>query len=288
MIWDLRKNEQIIKLSDAQSRGRWRSVYWHPSVATQLWIASEADEAPAVQLWDLRYAHAPAKTLQLHSRGVLGLTGCAKDPDMMASCGKDNKLLCWNIDSEGEVLSEVPTNQWYSDIAWCPRNPALIAASSLDGNVSVYSLFGGSQQQVQTASKIADSFPNMEQLSQVEPFPQTTTESFHDLKKPPKWLKRPAGVAFGFGGKFATFDANTRQIKVSHLVTDEKLVERSEKLTSTVDETSCIEYCKDKADNAKNQHTRYIWHFLKAHFTENPSAELLNLLGRFFFFFIQK
>lgn len=41
--------------SDSQSRTRWRALAWHPSVATQLCIASEDDQAPVIQLWDLRY-----------------------------------------------------------------------------------------------------------------------------------------------------------------------------------------------------------------------------------------
>lgn len=61
VVWDLRKNEPIIKLSDTQSRVRFRALQWHPSIATQLWLASEDDQAPFVQLWDLRYATAPAK-----------------------------------------------------------------------------------------------------------------------------------------------------------------------------------------------------------------------------------
>lgn len=61
VIWDLRKNETIIKLSDTQSRVRFRALQWHPNIATQLWLASEDDQAPFVQLWDLRYATAPAK-----------------------------------------------------------------------------------------------------------------------------------------------------------------------------------------------------------------------------------
>lgn len=61
VVWDLRKNEPIIKLSDTQSRVRFRALQWHPSIATQLWLASEDDQAPFAQLWDLRYATAPAK-----------------------------------------------------------------------------------------------------------------------------------------------------------------------------------------------------------------------------------
>lgn len=40
VIWDLRKNEPIIKLTDTVSRIRWKVVAWHPEVATQLCLAS--------------------------------------------------------------------------------------------------------------------------------------------------------------------------------------------------------------------------------------------------------
>lgn len=201
VIWDLRKSQQIIKLSDTQSRVRWHAIEWHPEAATQVWLASEDDQAPVVQLWDLRYATAPAKTYQIHERGVLGMSWCLQDTDLMVSCGKDNRIYCWNPNTkipEGEILSEVATTaSWYSDVQFCPRNPALIASASLEGAVSIYSLHGGTHHLVQTANKIADSFPGMDQFAQ-EPIPQQATQVvYHDLTRAPKWMKRPCGVAFG-------------------------------------------------------------------------------------------
>lgn len=140
------------------------------------------------------------QTLKIHDRGILGLTWCLKDTDLMVSCGKDNKILCWNPNGEpgDECISEIATPlQWYSDVSWCPRNPALIASSSLDGAVSIYSLNGGVQHQVQTSNKIADSFPGMENFAQA-PAPQATTQiHYSDLKRPPKWMKCPVGAKFG-------------------------------------------------------------------------------------------
>lgn len=285
VIWDLRKNEPIIKLTDTQSRIRWRAVQWHPEVATQLWVASEEDQAPSVQLWDLRYATAPTKTFHIHQRGVLGLTWCPKDFDLVASCGKDNKIYCWNQNSEeqnGEILSELATtNQWNFDVAWCPRNPALIAGSSFDGNVTVYSINGGAHAQVQTVNKIADSFPGMDSIGHepVHPFGGQPQPTCNDLKRPPKWLKRPAGACFGFGGKLVTFNGTSRAITVNQVVTDHELVERSNRLEQVLAEGNFGEYCRQKADQTQDQHSRFLWYFLKANFEENPQAEMLNLLG---------
>ncbi|XP_062716424.1 protein transport protein Sec31A isoform X2 [Aedes albopictus] len=285
VIWDLRKNEPIIKLNDTQTRVRWRAVQWHPEVATQLWMASEEDQAPSIQLWDLRYATAPAKSFHIHQRGVLGLTWCQKDFDLVASCGKDNKIYCWNQNSEdpnGEILSELATtNQWNFDVAWCPRNPALIAGSSFDGNVTVYSIFGGVHQQVQTSNKIADSFPGMENIGH-EPAPQLaaqTQPTCNDLKRAPKWLKRPAGACFGFGGKLVTFNGNSRTVTVNQVITDLELVDRSNRLEKVLAEGTFVDYCRQKADQSNDQHSRFLWYFLKANFEEDPHAEMLNLLG---------
>lgn len=285
VIWDLRKNEPIIKLSDSQSRVRWRCVQWHPDVATQLWLASEDDQMPVIQLWDLRYATAPSKTLQVHSRGVLGMTLCPQDTSLMISCAKDNKIVCWNANSEdnqGEILADIAlTTQWYSDVSWCPQNPAIVAASSYDGIVSVYSLSGGVQQQIHTSNKILDSFPGMESMSQEH---QTNAlvnvQVYHDLARPPKWFKRPSGIDFGFGGKFVVFDSTSRTVQLKQLVTDENLVKQSSELESVLVQGNYGDYCRQKADESDDQHKRFIWYFLKAYFEENPTNEFLNLLGK--------
>lgn len=39
-------------------------------------------------------------------RGILSVAWCQRDPDLLLSCGKDNRILCWNPNSSvqtGEV-----------------------------------------------------------------------------------------------------------------------------------------------------------------------------------------
>ena len=67
VVWDLRKNESIIKISDSSRALRYKPVAWHPEVATQLCLASEDDHSPVIQIWDLRMASAPLKTLGIYS-----------------------------------------------------------------------------------------------------------------------------------------------------------------------------------------------------------------------------
>lgn len=110
-------------------------------------LKTEEDHSPVIQLWDLRFATSPLKTLENHQRGVLAISWCEHDSDLLVSCGKDDRILCWNPNSSqpnGEVLSEIAkTNQWSFDLVWSPRNPYLIASPNYDGHVAVYSLMGG-------------------------------------------------------------------------------------------------------------------------------------------------
>lgn len=41
-----------------------------------------------------------------HDKGVLSVSWCKQDPDLLLSCGKDNRTLLWNPQSS-EMLGEV-------------------------------------------------------------------------------------------------------------------------------------------------------------------------------------
>lgn len=271
VVWDLRKNEPIIKLTDATTRVRWKVVAWHPEVATQLCLASEEDSNPVVQLWDLRFATSPLKTFKGHTRGVLSLAWCNQDPDLLISSGKDNKILCWNPNSsnaEGEIVCEIPNSQqWIFEVNWCPRNPSLIVSSSCDGHTSIYSITGSPATQVQTNTKIADSFPGMGEAIP-EPHMQTQ-QPVVDLKKAPKWLRRPVGATFGFGGKMVTFGSDG--VKLLQVKGDESFLEQAQALGERLRTGNYSEICRGKEDP--------IWRYLEASFSSQPTFAIRALLG---------
>ncbi|XP_066594870.1 protein transport protein Sec31A isoform X2 [Prorops nasuta] len=292
VIWDLRKNAPIIKLTDANSKVRWKSVQWHPNVATQLCLASEDDLAPTIELWDLRFATSPLKLLQNHQRGVLSIAWNLHDPDLLISCAKDNRILCWNPNSDapnGEVICELAqTNQWNFDVSWCPRHPGLVVGSSFDGHAAVYSLLGGHQTaNIETSNKIVDSFPGMDPFTQPPPVVQAEVTPF--LTKAPKWLKRPFGAKFGFGGKLIIFEneakdsassgSSHRKVIISQVITQPDLVKQSNELESALKNQLFSEYCQEKIEKAANQHSQMLWSCINAYFGDNVSKDLLNLLG---------
>ncbi|XP_027548602.1 protein transport protein Sec31A isoform X10 [Neopelma chrysocephalum] len=300
-VWDLRKNEPIIKVSDHNNRMHCSGLAWHPDVATQMVLASEDDRLPVIQMWDLRFASSPLRVLESHTRGILAIAWSMADPELLLSCGKDAKILCSNPNT-GEVLYELPTNtQWCFDIQWCPRNPAVLSAASFDGRISVYSIMGGStdglrQKQV---DQLSSSFGNLDPFGTGQPLPplqlpqQAAPQSVVlPLKKPPKWIRRPMGASFSFGGKLVTFEnAKSQQqpgmeqqqqqhhVYVSQVVTEKEFLARSNQLQEAVQSEGFVSYCQKKIDMALADFEKNVWAFLKVNFEEDSRAKYLELLG---------
>ena len=243
-----------------------------------------------IQIWDLRLASSPLKTLEAHTKGVLNVAWCPQDSDLLLSCSKDNRILCWNPNSNqerGEVLCElVQSNQWSFDVKWCPRNPAVIAAPTFDNQVSVYSLMGGQQEIEQPSTKIADSFPGMENMTPVVSQARPKVQSVQ-LKQPPKWFRRPCGATFGFGGKLVTFEAAPKQsateprksvLKMCTVVTEQSLVDRSMRLETSLQNGNLTEFCEMKTTDTSQSKDQDVWRFIQANFDQDPRTKFLTLL----------
>ncbi|KAM9677851.1 protein transport protein Sec31A isoform 5-T5 [Trichechus inunguis] len=300
-VWDLRKNEPIIKVSDHNNRMHCSGLAWHPDVATQMVLASEDDRLPVIQMWDLRFATSPLRVLENHARGILAIAWSMADPELLLSCGKDAKILCSNPNT-GEVLYELPTStQWCFDIQWCPRNPAVLSAASFDGRISVYSIMGGStdglrQKQV---DKLSSSFGNLDPFGTGQPLPplqipqQTAQHSIVlPLKKPPKWIRRPVGASFSFGGKLVTFE-NVRMLSqqgaepqqqhhhvvISQVVTEKEFLSRSDQLQQVVQSQGFVSYCQKKIEASQTEFEKNVWSFLKVNFEDDSRGKYLELLG---------
>ncbi|XP_072352459.1 protein transport protein Sec31A isoform X7 [Scyliorhinus torazame] len=300
VVWDLRKNEPILKVSDHTNRMHCSGLAWHPDVATQMAVSSEDDRMPVIQMWDLRFATSPLRVLENHTRGILAIAWSLADSELLLSCGKDNRMLCWNPNT-AEVVYELPTaTQWCFDIQWCPRNPAVLSAAAFDGHISIYSLMGGNldAQRQRQVDNISSSFGNLDPFGtgQTLPplqLPQSVAQPsvVLPLKKPPKWIRRPVGATFAFGGKLVTFQ-NLKpqsqqqqqqevpfQVFVSQVVTESELLNRSNELQSTIHTGGFVEYCQSKVNAAQTDFERNVWGFLKVNFEIDHRNKYLELLG---------
>ncbi|XP_042642192.1 protein transport protein Sec31B isoform X2 [Tyto alba] len=299
VVWDLRKNEPIIKVSDHSNRMHCSGMAWHPEVATQLVLSSEDDRLPVIQIWDLRFATSPLSQLEGHTRGVLSVSWCQADPELLLSSAKDNRILCWNP-SMGEVVYELPIrSQWCFDVQWCPRNPSVFSAATFDGWINIYSVMGGNleAQQKTQADKISSSFNNLDPFGTGQILPPlqvpeqvVQTTLIPPLKKPPKWIRRPVGVSFAFGGKLISFGLNKvpgqqmqqtypHQVFISQVTTETEFLLRSRELQMALQSGNLLDYCQGKIQTAKLPFDENLWNFLKVNLEQESRTKLLKLLG---------
>ncbi|XP_044791310.2 protein transport protein Sec31B isoform X10 [Bubalus bubalis] len=293
VVWDLRKNEPIIKVSDHSNRMHCSGLAWHPDIATQLVLCSEDDRLPVIQLWDLRFASSPLKVLESHSRGILSVSWSQADAELLLSSAKDSQILCWNLGSS-EVVYKLPIlSSWCFDVQWCPRDPLVFSAASFDGWINLYSVMGRSWevQQMRQADKISSSFSKGQPLPPLQVPEQVAQASLiPPLKKPPKWMRRPAGVSFAFGGKLVTFGLPStpvhqvpqpclRLVFISQVTTEPELLTQSAELQEALGSGNLLNYCQNKIHQASVQSEKMLWQFLKVTLEKDSRMKFLKLLG---------
>ncbi|KAF8520885.1 hypothetical protein BU17DRAFT_46119 [Hysterangium stoloniferum] len=300
VVWDLRAKREIVALAysggastgggsihgGAMAMGGRRGmsdISWSPDNATRLVTASEDDNSPIVMSWDLRNARAPEKILTGHEKGVLSLSWCKQDPDLLLSCGKDNRVLCWNPQSS-EIIAELPpANNWAFQVQWCPRNPDLLATAFFDGTVGIHSL----QSTQDPSATAAVSEQTGADIFDTHNFGQSSQATL-SLSQPPKWLRRPASCSFGYGGRLVTVGnlptvQGRHQSGFVHLhteITEEAVVERAEKLLEAVDKQTLGEFAEEKTkETANKDEESESWKALLSLFRSNSREELITLFG---------
>ncbi|KAG7311949.1 hypothetical protein JYU34_001374 [Plutella xylostella] len=296
VVWDLRKNEPIMKLSDGNSRSTWRALAWHPEVATQVVLAGDT-----LQLWDLRLAASPLVTLEGHSAGVTSVSWCRQDAALLLSAGQDGQVLCWDprdTTPGGKLLTSIASGSGYCySVSWCPRAPALLASCSAEQHVALHSLLQPAPVENTSAnqSNIMDSFGGVDSFNQLPAVARAAPAPAPPaLPVAPAWLKCHTRAKFAFGGKLVTFGKNAQEegpqklVYVSQVVSDPSLLQRSEEVDAVICSSlsqdpaakqQLAEYCRARGDAATDQTERYVWFFLRASFLPNYRQEALNLLG---------
>lgn len=235
-------------------------------------------------LWDLRNVRAPERILSGHQKGVLSVSWCGQDSDLLLSCGKDNRTLVWNPQT-GEIVGELPpSNDWAFQTSWSPRNPDLLATASFDGHIGIHSLQTTSLPQ-ETAPPIAENVTDDDVFgalgAQEEP---DQTANVLSLQQTPKWLRRPVSATFGFGGLLASTSnlpgaSGKHQSGVVHLrqvVTEQSIIDRANALQETAgDKGKMATFCEGRTGDAKDT----AWKTLQTLFKADSREDLFALLG---------
>ncbi|KAF9547194.1 hypothetical protein CPC08DRAFT_675391 [Agrocybe pediades] len=303
VVWDLRGKREVVALAYGGGAGTlagtsgpgagmgvggrrgMSDIAWHPDNATRVVTASEDDSSPIIMVWDLRNARAPEKILTGHEKGVLSLSWCKQDADLLLSCGKDNRALCWNPQTS-EVIGELPSaDNWAFQVDWCPRNPDMLATAFFDGTIGIHSLQS-------TNEPAADSKAAAPRLDGADIFDapgfarsSSSQQGTLSLKQPPKWLRRPASSSFGFGGQLVTVSnltsaqgkAQSSVVHIRKVVTEDELVERAKKLQAAIANDDLKSFAEGKTEGETA--TGEGWAALLSLFKANSRNELVTLLG---------
>ncbi|KXS17539.1 hypothetical protein M427DRAFT_121937 [Gonapodya prolifera JEL478] len=277
VVWDLKNKRELMQLAHPGGRKAITGITWNPDVATQIITSSDDDLNPAIHLWDLRNARAPEKVLTGHNKGILSVAWCPRDTDLLVSCGKDNRTIVWNP-TKGEILGDLDfTENWPFDVQWCPRNPDLLATASFDGKIKVHSIQGTDEHQggpPKAAVTVND-----------DPFAVNNVHSESSvsfaLKQPPKWMRRPCSVAWGYGGKLVTIEKGVVSVKT--MTTELDFVRRASRLEEVIssdDVTSFSLLCDERIAAVQgSDNDREVWKFLKLLFEKSPRKKLVEYLG---------
>ncbi|KAJ1827278.1 protein transport protein S31 [Coemansia sp. RSA 2599] len=278
VVWDLKSRREVIALSSpgaigsaATGRAGISACAWNPASATQLVTASSDDNNPTIMLWDLRNANAPSQVFTGHNRGVLSLSWCRKDAGLLLSSGKDNRTVCWNP-MTGEIVGELPpSSNWVYDVQWNQSNPNLLSGASFDGRVNLYSLARESES-VESSVAVSD-----------DPFAPQSSTAFApslSLKRPPKWLARPCGAVFGFGGQMVRFSQSSgSMVSIDELVSEPELAQQARQLTELLQNDQAAELCRERLQQSKGSEQERSWQVLQILFDPSARDKLIRFLG---------
>ncbi|GIL46865.1 hypothetical protein Vafri_3734 [Volvox africanus] len=289
VVWDLKRQKPVISFRDTNSQRRASAIQWNPDIATQLIVASDDDRSPTLQMWDLRNSVSPLKEFVGHHKGVLAMAWSPHDSSLLLSSGKDNRTICWDVQS-GDIVCELSSANWNFNVQWSPTIPGIFATSSFDGKLSVCNLH------TCTGSKVTET------VNADFTVTQSIVGDATPLKKAPAWMRRPVGATFGFGGRLVSFTNNRSQhtdaatgavrlqdtgiLSVKQVVTEQDLVLRSQGFEAAIQGgnlQTLRDYCTTKRtalssaekQSAEGKHEVETWAFLSVLFEGDDARRML-------------
>lgn len=221
------------------------------------------------------------QTLTGHESGVLSLSWCDHDPDLLLSAGKDNRNICWNPQT-GEAYGEFPVvTNWTFQTRWNPHNPNFFATASFDGKICVQTLQNTKTDNAQAIADQNQALDGEDFFAKAQTQPQVSKFS---LPKAPRWLERPCGATFGFGGRVVSFGLNEKgsrvsSIKITPFEVDETIGNATESFETALKEGDIRTLCESRASSASDEAEKADWKVMQALISENPRKGLVEYLG---------
>ncbi|ENH68404.1 Protein transport protein SEC31 [Fusarium oxysporum f. sp. cubense race 1] len=279
-VWDLKTKKASLTLNN--NRKAVSSIAWDPNNSTKLLTATPDDNSPVILLWNLRNSNAPEGTLQGHESGILSLSWCQQDADLLLSSGKDNRTIVWNPNT-GERYGELPeVTNWTFLTRFNPHNPNLSATASFDGKITVQTLQNTNPDTTKAAAEKNLDDEDFFRAAQDQP-----QDASWSLAKAPNWFERPVGASFGFGGKIVVFKPNATQpgqkrsskILITNFSVDSDISTATEKFQEDIASGKISEICADRVEQAKTDEEKADWKVMETLVGENPRSKIVEYLG---------
>lgn len=220
--------------------------------------------------------------MQGHDGGVLSLSWCSQDGDLLLSSGKDNRNICWNPQT-GDSYGEFPVvTNWAFQTRWNPHNPGLVATASFDGKIAIQSIQSTRPEAAGLADSHSQTVDDDDFFSKAQSQPQGTS---FNLQKAPKWLQRPCGASFGFGGKVVSFKGGALEtpkrsmVRISTFAIDDGISSSTEAFESALKENDLSGICENRISEATFDAERADWKVIKTLTSKSPRKDLVDYLG---------
>lgn len=278
-VWDLKTKKASLRFNN--SRKAVGAIAWDPITPTRLLTATPDDSKPVIMLWDLRNHNAPERILEGHEQGILSVSWCERDSNLLLSCGKDNRTLIWNPQT-GEKLGEFPeVTNWTFQTRFNPHNPSLSATASFDGKISIQTLQNTNPSASQAPSGPVD---GEDFFTKAQTQPQGASFT---LTAAPKWLERPVGATFGFGGKLVSFALSpgvagrprSSKLQISLFSADSDVGAATEAFEKAVVAGDLSSICESHIASAKTDEEKADWKVIETLIADNPREKVTEYLG---------
>ena len=292
-VWDVKTKKETLTLNN-YGRKPVSAIAWDPAMNVRLATAVPSDIDPLILVWDLRNSNAPERIIRGHDGGVLSLSWCAQDPDLLLSSGKDNRTIFWNPrDSTSYGELPVVTN-WTFETRWNPHNPNLLATASFDGKISIHAIQNTNSEGHQSDGNKAQTADDEDFFSKAQTQPQGAGFS---LQKAPHWLERPCGASFGFGGKVVTFkttkplvdrdkdgkikpgDKRESAVQISTFAISTGVGTATDDFEQALKSNDLGAVCRNNISKDHGEADKSDWRVIETLTAENPRKALVDYLG---------
>ncbi|KAL8903494.1 MAG: hypothetical protein Q9207_003879 [Kuettlingeria erythrocarpa] len=233
-----------------------------------------------VTVWDVK---TKKESLTLNNMGRKAVSAVAWDPKKHTRLvtaiplDTDPVILVWD-------LRNANTPERVRSLSNEPQDVklSLAATASFDGKISVHPLQSTQVDTHESSGVRAQSVDDVDFFN--TPQPESRTSSF-SLPRPPKWLQKPCGATFGFGGKVVSFNAGSSEshpgskVRILTFTVDDGIGESTVTFEKAVQDKDLVGICKRQIFHELDDSAKADWKIIETLTSQNPRKELIKHLG---------